>query len=57
MMIPTRIGSERFVTRGRTVGERLRIALFSRMNRLAKPATDYFGLESDTGLTIETINV
>lgn len=51
------IGSERFVTQGRTLHERLRIALFSRMNRLAKPITDYFGLATDTGLTIETINV
>jgi hypothetical protein len=37
--------------------EKLRISLFSRMNRLAKPVTDYFGLQSDAGLTIETINV
>jgi len=51
------IGSERFVTPGRNLFERLRIGLFSRMNRLAKPITDYFGLESDAGLTIETINV
>ncbi len=51
------IGAERFVTPGRTPLERLRIGLFSRMNRLAKPVTDYFGLQSDTGLTIETINV
>ena len=51
------IGAERFVTPGRNVFERLRISLFSRMNRLAKPVTDHFGLESDAGLTIETINV
>lgn len=51
------IGSERFVTPGRTFLARLRISLFSRMNRLAKPVTDYFGLQSDAGLTIETINV
>jgi KUP system potassium uptake protein len=51
------IGAERFVTRGRTLQERLRISVFSRMNRLAKPVTDYFGLRSDAGLTIETINV
>ncbi len=51
------IGAERFVTPGRTLLERLRISLFSRMNRLAKPVTDYFGLQSDAGLTIETINV
>lgn len=51
------IGSERFVTRGKNIIERLRISLFSRMNRMAKPVTDYFGLQSDHGLTIETINV
>jgi KUP system potassium uptake protein len=51
------IGAERFVTPGHSVFERLRISLFSRMNRLAKPVTDYFGLQSDAGLTIETINV
>ncbi len=51
------IGAERFVTKGHTATERLRISLFSRMNRLAKPVTDYFGLQSDAGLTIETINV
>ena len=51
------IGAERFVTRGKTFRDRLRISLFSRMNRLAKPVTDYFGLETDAGLTIETINV
>ena len=45
------------MTKGHTATERLRISLFSRMNRLAKPVTDYFGLQSDAGLTIETINV
>lgn len=51
------IGSERFVTRGPKWLDRIRISLFSRLNRLAKPVTDYFGLETDAGLTIETINV
>jgi KUP system potassium uptake protein len=51
------IGAERFVTPGRNFLEKRRISLFSRMNRLAKPVTDYFGLQSDAGLTIETINV
>ncbi|MBM4396957.1 MAG: KUP/HAK/KT family potassium transporter [Deltaproteobacteria bacterium] len=51
------LGAERFVTRGRNPLEQLRISLFSRMNRLAKPVTDYFGLETDMGVTIETINV
>jgi hypothetical protein len=35
----------------------MRIDLFSRMNRLSKPFTDYFGLEADPGVTMETINV
>ena len=51
------LGAERFVTRGRNPLERLRLALFSRLNRLAKPVTDYFGLETDMGVTTETINV
>lgn len=51
------IGSERFVTQGNSWVERQRLALFSKINRLSKPVTDYFGLESDTGVTMETINV
>jgi KUP system potassium uptake protein len=51
------IGAERFVTPGRYWLERWRIAFFARLNRLAKPVTDYFGLEADSGVTIETINV
>ena len=51
------IGAERFITPGRNIWERIRIALFSRLNRLSKPVSDYFGLESDSGVTIETINV
>lgn len=51
------IGSERFVTKGKNLWEQLRIAVFSRMNRFAKPVTDYFGLETDHGVTMETINV
>jgi len=37
--------------------ERLRLRLFSRLNRLARPVTDYFGLEHDSAVTVETINV
>ena len=51
------IGAERFVNLGDNILQRLRIGIFSRMNRLAKPFTDYFGLETDPGVTIETINV
>lgn len=51
------IGAERFVRPGRNLWEVLRISVFSKMNRLAKPFTDYFGLEADPGVTIETINV
>ena len=51
------IGIERFVTPGRNRFEQLRIRLFSRINRMAKPVTDYFGLESDPGVTMETINI
>jgi KUP system potassium uptake protein len=51
------IGAERFVTQGRSWRERWRLALFSKLNRLSKPVTDYFGLETDTGVTMETINV
>lgn len=51
------LGAERFVTKGDTWIDRVRINVFSRMNRLAKPVTDYFGLETDSAVTIETINV
>jgi KUP system potassium uptake protein len=51
------IGVERFVSRGDTWWERGRIAFFSRLNRLSKPITDYFGLETDSGVAMETINV
>jgi len=51
------IGSERIVSKGNGIIEQLRVSLFSRMNRLAKPITDYFGLETDSGVTMETINV
>jgi KUP system potassium uptake protein len=51
------IGSERFITPGRNLREKIRIGLFSRMNRLAKPVTDYFGLETDSAVTMEAINV
>jgi KUP system potassium uptake protein len=51
------IGAERFVTKGHNVFERLRISMFSRMNRLAKPVTDHFGLAEDAGVTMETINI
>jgi KUP system potassium uptake protein len=50
-------GAERFITPGSTFMEKIRIALFSRLNRLAKPATDYFGLETDSAVVTETINV
>ncbi len=51
------VGTERFVTPGKGYGQRLRMGLFSRMNRLAKPAIDYFGLETDSAVVMETINV
>ncbi len=51
------IGSERFVTKADSWLARKRLSLFSKINRLSKPVTDYFGLESDSGVTIETINV
>jgi KUP system potassium uptake protein len=51
------VGAERFITPGNTIIEKLRIALFSRLNRLAKPAIDYFGLETDSAVVTETINV
>ncbi len=51
------LGAERFVTQGDTLLDKLRIGVFSRMNRLAKPVTDYFGLETDSAVSIETINV
>jgi len=51
------IGQERFVTRGRNVLERLRLGFFARLNRNARPVSDYFGLEVDAGVTAETINV
>lgn len=51
------VGTERFITPGRNIAEKIRIALFSRMNRLAKPAIDYFGLETDSSVVTETINV
>jgi K+ transporter len=51
------IGLERFITPGRNVLERLRIGIFSRLNRLAKPVTDYFGLETDAAVVMESINV
>ena len=51
------IGVELFISQGRTPWERFRIGLFSRINRLSKPVTDYFGLETDSGVAMETINV
>ena len=51
------LGAERFVSHGRTCAENARLGLFSRLNRLAKPVTDYFGLERDSAVTVETINV
>jgi KUP system potassium uptake protein len=51
------LGAERFVSHGKNLPERLRLGLFSRLNRLAKPVTDYFGLERDSAVTVETINV
>jgi len=51
------VGAERFITPGNTMIEKLRIGLFSRLNRLAKPAIDYFGLETDSAVVTETINV
>jgi KUP system potassium uptake protein len=51
------VGAERFITPGNTLMEKARIALFSRLNRLAKPAIDYFGLETDSAVVTETINV
>jgi KUP system potassium uptake protein len=51
------VGAERFITPGTTLTEKMRIALFSRLNRLAKPAIDYFGLETDSAVVTETINV
>jgi KUP system potassium uptake protein len=51
------VGTERFITPGKTLVEKLRIGLFIRMNRLAKPAVDYFGLETDSAVVMETINV
>jgi len=51
------IGAERFVTPGASMVERIRLSLFSKLNRLSKPVTDYFGLETDSGVTMETINV
>lgn len=51
------VGAERFVTPGRNRFEQLRIELFARMNRQAKPVTDYFGLAADSGVTLENINV
>ena len=51
------LGAERFVSHGKTRRERLRLGFFARLNRLAKPVTDYFGLEHDTAVTVETINV
>ena len=51
------LGAERFVSHGKTRFERLRLGIFSRLNRLAKPVTDYFGLERDSSVTVETINI
>ena len=51
------LGAERFVSHGRNCAEDVRLGLFSRLNRLAKPVTDYFGLERDSAVTVETINV
>lgn len=51
------VGAERFITPGNTWIEKFRIGLFSRMNRLAKPAIDYFGLATDSAVVAETINV
>jgi K+ transporter len=51
------VGAERFITPGNTFVEKVRIALFSRLNRLAKPAIDYFGLETDSAVVTESINV
>jgi len=51
------LGAERFVSRGKTRRERLRLGVFSRLNRLAKPVTDYFGLEYDSAVAVEMINV
>ncbi|NLH47097.1 MAG: KUP/HAK/KT family potassium transporter [Myxococcales bacterium] len=51
------IGMERFITPGKSLRERGRLLFFSRLNRLSKPITDYFGLETDSSLAIETINI
>jgi len=51
------LGAERFVSHGKNPLESARLGLFSRLNRLAKPVTDYFGLERDSAVTVETINV
>ncbi len=51
------MGAERFVTPANGFIEEQRLALFSRINRMAKPVTDYFGLERDSGVTIENVNI
>jgi len=51
------LGAERFVSPGKNFLEDLRLGFFARLNRLAKPVTDYFGLERDSAVTVETINV
>jgi KUP system potassium uptake protein len=51
------VGAERFITPGKTLVEKLRMGLHSRLNRLAKPAIDYFGLQSDSAVVTETINL
>ncbi len=51
------LGAERFVSHGKNRRERLRLGLFSRLNRLAKPVTDYFGLEHDSAVAVEMVNV
>lgn len=51
------IGAERFISHGKDRLESYRLALFSLMSKIAKPATSYFGLDDDPEVTIQVINV